>query len=130
MQARDEGKTIAAAQAAFYLFTGVWPFLSRRSFELVTGPKTDFWLVHAVGVTVSSIGLGLARAARSDEPLQDEVATVALASAVGLAALDVAYVLRRRISRVYLFDAAVETALAVGWLRRARTTEPPSGEPQ
>ena len=35
-----------AAQGALYVVTGVWPLLHMASFEAVTGPKTDDWLVR------------------------------------------------------------------------------------
>jgi hypothetical protein len=44
------------SQGFFYLATGLWPFISASSFQKVTGPKTDFWLVKTVGVLVSVIG--------------------------------------------------------------------------
>lgn len=33
--------TLTVLQGAYYLATGVWPLVSRRSFERVTGPRTD-----------------------------------------------------------------------------------------
>ena len=36
-------------QAAYYTLTGIWPIVHRRSFEAVTGRKTDYWLVQMVG---------------------------------------------------------------------------------
>ena len=42
---------------------------------------------------------------------------MAIATAAGLAVVDVIYVTRRRISSVYLLDAVAETALVLGWLR-------------
>jgi hypothetical protein len=110
--------TVARTQAAFYLGTGIWPLVHRRSFERVTGPKVDFWLVETVGITVASIGLGLAHALRRGRPVPPELRTVAIAAAVGLAAVDAVHVARRRISPVYLLDAAAELALVVGWLRK------------
>jgi hypothetical protein len=50
---------VAALQATFYVGTGIWPLVQRRSFERVTGPKADFWLAQTVGVTVAAVGLGL-----------------------------------------------------------------------
>jgi hypothetical protein len=50
--------TPATTQAAYYLMTGLWPLFHRRSFEAVTGPKTDYWLVRTVGVLVAAIGGG------------------------------------------------------------------------
>jgi hypothetical protein len=110
-------RSVARAQAAFYLVTGIWPLVHRRSFERVTGPKVDFWLVETVGITVASIGLGLAHALRRGRPVPPELRTVAIAAAVGLAAVDTVYVARRRVSPVYLADAAAELALVFGWLR-------------
>ena len=114
---RNRDTPVAASQSVYYLLTGVWPLLHRRSFERVTGPKVDFWLVEAVGVTVAAIGLGLARAVGGGGPVPRELRSVAVAAAAGLGALDAVYVARRRISPVYLLDAAIEAAFLWGWLR-------------
>ena len=114
----EHHRAVATAQSAFYITTGLWPLVHRRSFVRVTGPKTDFWLVETVGVTVASIGIGLAQALRSGRPVPTELRSVALAAAAGLAVVDAIYVARRRISSVYLLDAVAETALVLGWLRR------------
>jgi hypothetical protein len=34
---------LTTAQGAYYVLSGLWPLLSRRSFETLPGPKTD-WL--------------------------------------------------------------------------------------
>ena len=65
-------------QAAFYVSTGVWPLLHRRSFERVTGPKTDFWLAQTVGLIVAAIGIGLAQAASRERGVPPELRTVPL----------------------------------------------------
>jgi hypothetical protein len=107
---------VASFQAAFYVGTGFWPLLSRRSFERVTGPKTDFWLAQTVGLTVAAIGIGLAHALSRRQGVPTELRTVAAMSAAGLALVDVAFVARGRISKIYLADAAAEVALVAGWL--------------
>jgi hypothetical protein len=112
-------RAVATAQAGFYLTSGIWPLLDRGSFERVTGPKSDFWLVQTVGLCVASIGLGLASAVRRGRPVGQDLRVVAVSSALGLAAVDLVFVSRGRISKVYLLDAAVETVFALGWLRRA-----------
>ena len=114
-----------SVQAAYYLATGIWPLLHRRSFEAVTGPKVDFWLVRTVGVTVAAIGAGLALSVRRGRPTGDMRVTALLAAA-GLAGIDVVYVLRGRISRVYLLDAAIEVAFAVSLVGSGPGTEQPS----
>jgi hypothetical protein len=100
------------AQSAYFLGTGIWPLVHRRSFEAVTGPKTDFWLARTVGVTVACIGGTLLLAERRGR-LTRELQVLAAATAAGLAAIDVVYVARERISRMYLVDAVIEAALAV-----------------
>ncbi len=47
---------LALLQGVFYVLTGIWPLLSIRTFERVTGPKVDRWLVKTVGVLVTVIG--------------------------------------------------------------------------
>jgi hypothetical protein len=56
---------VAALQGGYFLATGIWPLLSRRTFERITGPKTDFWLAQTVGVLVGSIGGTLVLAHRA-----------------------------------------------------------------
>ena len=109
-------RRVASVQAAFYLGTGVWPLLHRRSFERVTGPKTDFWLAQTVGLTVTTIGIGLAHAVSRRRGVPPELRTVAATTAAGLALVDFWFVARGRISKIYLADGAAEVALVAGWL--------------
>jgi hypothetical protein len=109
-------RDVAGLQGMYYLGTGVWPLLHRRSFERITGKKTDFWLAQTVGVTVMSIGAALVQANASSRLRPPrELRTVACASAAGLALIDVIFVARRRISAVYLLDAAAELAVLGAW---------------
>ncbi len=107
-----------AALAAYYLATGAWPLLSIRSFEAVTGPKTDRWLVKMVGALALANGAALAFGTMQDE-IADETLVLATCSALAFASIDVVYVARRRISPVYLGDAALELALAATILASA-----------
>jgi hypothetical protein len=116
MPPTDEAVRLARVQALFYIVTGVWPFLSMRSFEAVTGPKVDRWLVKAVGALVAVIGGALALASRRRQ-LAPEIVLAAAGSAAALAAIDTVYVAKRRISPVYLLDAVAELALVAGWVR-------------
>ena len=97
-------------QAAYYLASGIWPLLSMRSFERVTGPKTDKWLVKTVGVLVAAIGAPLLLGAKR-KAISPEVRLLAAGSSSALALIDVTYVAKRRISRVYLLDAIAEVTL-------------------
>lgn len=113
---------LAALQGAYFALTGVWALVHLESFELVTGPKTDDWLVRTVGVLVLVIGaVLLVAASRLRVPF--EVALLAVGSALGLAAIDVVYATGDVIRDVYLLDALAELALVALWaaaLWRAR----------
>jgi ABC-type Fe3+-siderophore transport system permease subunit len=106
---------LALLQGIFYVATGVWPLLDIASFQLVTGPKTDLWLVRTIGVLVSIIGVVLLSSWRKRR-VTPEIILLAAATALGLAAIDLIYALSGRISAVYLVDAAAELALALLWV--------------
>jgi hypothetical protein len=124
--ARALERKLLAGQGLFYLATGAWPLIDRTSFERVTGPKADFWLVKTVGALVAVIGASLLVAARGRGG--ESPRTLSAGAALALAAVDINYVARRRISPVYLLDAGVELALAAGWLAAARPRRPPAPE--
>jgi hypothetical protein len=100
-----------AALSAYYLASGAWPILHIGSFEAVTGPKTDRWLVNTVGALAIANGAALAFGLRREQ-ISTETTLLAVCSAIAFTAIDVVYVTRGRIRPVYLGDAAVELALA------------------
>jgi uncharacterized protein YjeT (DUF2065 family) len=110
-------QTILRLQGGYYLVTGFAPLVSMRAFEAVTGKKTDRWLVRMVGLLAVSIGAALLTAAERDE-IQTATLLLAASSAISFTAIDVTYVVRRRISPVYLGDAVLELAL-LGALARS-----------
>ncbi len=101
-------------QAFYFLVTGLWPLFEIRSFQMISGPKTDIWLVKTVGVLVSVIGAVLGMAGRH-QSITPEIAGLAVGSSAGLAAIDVFYSSRGRISRVYLLDAVLELVFIGAW---------------
>lgn len=105
---------LALFQGAFYVATGLWPLFDIDSFQVVTGPKIDLWLVRTVGVLVAVIGAVLLLAARHRR-VTSEIVILAMGSALGLAGIDLIYALSGRISTIYLADAAVEIGLAALW---------------
>jgi hypothetical protein len=89
--------------------------LSIRTFEKVTGPKTDKWLVKTVAVLVTVIGVVLAMAGRRHK-VSGEIGVLAVGSALGLTAIDFIYVAKKRISKIYLLDALAEIILTAMWI--------------
>ncbi len=116
----DLPATVALAQGAYYLVTGIWPLLSIGSFQWVTGPKYDRWLVKTVGVLIAVIGGVTALAGRQGR-VTPEIALLATGSAAGMTAIDVVYVHRGRIRAIYLLDAAAEVGLIGLWVLAWRT---------
>jgi hypothetical protein len=115
----DHPGRIWLVQAAYYLITGIWGLVHIPSFERVTGPKTDRWLVKTVSALVVAIG-GTIGCASTTSRVTPEIAALAVSSATGLAAIDIRYVGKRRISPVYLLDAAANIGLIIGWIRAVR----------
>ena len=103
-------RLVLTVQAMYYLVTGIWPILSMTSFEAVTGPKTDDWLVRMVGLLVVVIGATLWTAVRR-RIWTREVQLLAIGSAVAFAMIDLRYALGGRISPIYLADAGLELAI-------------------
>ncbi len=106
---------LALGQSAFYVITGVWPILHIGSFQKVTGPKTDLWLVKTAGTLITVVGgvIGLAGYRRRVSP---EIGLLAVGCAAGLAAIDMVYVAKKRISPIYLLDALAEGGLIALWV--------------
>jgi hypothetical protein len=124
-------RAVATVQGLYFLVTGLWPLIHIDSFQAVTGPKFDLWLVYTVGMLVAVIGLALLVAARSGR-ISTEVLILAVGSALGLAAIDLIFVARGVISGIYLADAAAEVALAGWWVFTyvAKPARPPAAVPQ
>ena len=102
------------AHVAYDAVTGVWPLVDMASFEAITGRKTDRWLVKTVAVLVLVTG-GVIGAAGARQRITPEIAALAIGSSAALATIDVVYVSKRRISRVYLLDVVASLALITGW---------------
>jgi hypothetical protein len=108
-------RKLAVLQGGYFLTTGTWPLISRRTFEAVTGPKADFWLAQTVGVLVACIGSTLVLASKRNQ-VNPDLRLVAASTAAGLATIDIVYVARGQISKVYLADAAIEVGLVSAWI--------------
>jgi predicted amino acid dehydrogenase len=112
----DAARATARLQAAVFGLGGLWSVVHRRSFEAVTGPKVDYWLVRTVGLLLTAVAVVLWRAAGRDR-LSPDTRVLGASSAAALLAIDVRYVAKRRIRRVYLLDALAQAGILAGWAR-------------
>jgi CRISPR/Cas system-associated protein Csm6 len=103
---------VMGGQGAYYALTGLWPIVHLPSFEAVTGPKVDDWLVHTVGLLAAAIGMALGIAAIRGEARTVTAVVLATGSVLAFAGIDLWYGLGGRISPIYLADAIVQ----LGWL--------------
>ena len=108
-------RLVTTAQGGYYLATGLWPLLSMPTFEAVSGPKVDDWLVRTVAVLVTVIGLVLLTAAMKNDT-GAPVRVLAIGSAAGLGFIDFFYAMRGVIWPVYILDVVGELVLIGLWL--------------
>ena len=110
-------RRVASVQGIYFMISGIWPFLSISSFQAVTGPKTDLWLVKTVGVLLLVIGFVLWLSDFKNR-ISPETAILGIGSAVVLICIELIYVVADVISPVYLLDTIIETGLAAAWFHR------------
>lgn len=98
-------------QGWFYVATGLWPLFHMKSFEFVTGPKSDKWLVKTVALMITCSGVIFIL-------YNDTQAAMILAimNALALSAIDIFYSLKKVISKIYLLDAVVELGFVAIYL--------------
>lgn len=108
-------------QGLYYAFTGFWPVVEPVSFQAVTGPKTDVWLVQIFGATLGVIGCALLWAFKRQR-MSGDLIGVAIGCGAVLVAGDIVFVAVGRIAPIYLADAAVHMALFVLWAVALRVT--------
>lgn len=105
-------RSILLLQSGYYLVTGVWSLVSIGTFQAVTGPKTDLWLVKMVGLLVVVIGVTIGcHASRSRRT--PELLVLSLGSIAAFTVIDTYYALNGTIAPVYLADAVLEVLLAL-----------------
>ena len=126
MKSSKRMQYLSIGQGGVYLLTSLWPLASMRSFQRVTGRKTDLWLVRTVALLLVVIGTvpavsGFRRRTRTESAL------LGAGSAAALVGIDIYYAVFGRISRVYLLDALVELAFVIFWAR-AYQERPAEGE--
>ena len=108
--------SLSRAHGLFNIATGLWPIVHMRSFEAVSGPKVDRWLVRTVGGLMAVVGLAQLTAAPTagEQRLSRQIG---VGTAAWLAAIDIRYGSTGRISRIYLLDAVVQLGWVAAWAR-------------
>jgi hypothetical protein len=108
-------RLVCLAQGLYFLFTGLWPMVHMRSFLIVSGPKTDLWLVRTVALLIVVIAVTLLDSTVRGA-IDKDTFLLAVGSSVALGLIDIVYVAKAVISPVYLADAVVEALLIGAWI--------------
>jgi hypothetical protein len=111
-----DGVRLGRAQGVANVVGGAWPLVHMSSFAMVSGPKSDRWLVKTVGGLLIVNGLTQLAASSAADGVR-YARRVGVGTAAVLAAIDLIYVPARRISKMYLLDAAVEIGWILAWCR-------------
>jgi hypothetical protein len=101
-------------QGLYFAITGFWPIVHLRSFEWVTGPKHDHWLVETVGLILGMMGISFCIAG-SRYVIGAGTYFLAVASALSLMMVDVVFTSEGAIPPIYLLDGAAELLLLIAW---------------
>ncbi|MGE3798790.1 MAG: hypothetical protein AB7G88_13230 [Thermomicrobiales bacterium] len=114
--------------ALYFGIGGLWSVVHKRSFQAISGPKVDYWLVRTVGGLLTVVGAVIAMAGVRDR-ITPEIRWLAVGASSVLTVIDVVYSVRKRVRRTYLFDAAANGVVIIGWLvRRSPSTQQKSGD--
>jgi len=108
---------VALLQGVYFLVSGIWPLLHDASFQAITGPKTDIWLVHTVGLFLIVVG-GVLVLAALRRRIDLQITLLGVGSALALIGVELVYVFNGTISPVYLIDTTIELLFLIGWMLR------------
>jgi hypothetical protein len=108
-------KTLLWIQSVYILITAIWPILDIESFMVVTGYKTDQWLVKTVGALLIPVALCMIvhLFLRIDHR---PVIVLAAGTALAFMSIDFYYALNNIISDIYLADGVLQAAFLIAWI--------------
>jgi hypothetical protein len=111
--------TARRLQGGWYLANGIWPLLSMRSFEAVSGPKPDAFQTRTAGVLFLAAGLALQPWSGSPYAT-DHDGTRILAAATAAGTAGVIWAHARSVRWTLLAESLLEAGFATAALRGRR----------
>ncbi|HYF70331.1 MAG TPA: hypothetical protein VD884_19465 [Ohtaekwangia sp.] len=108
-------KVILIIQGGYTLLTAIWPLVDIESFMMVTGYKTDIWLVKTVGALLIPIALCMGMHVMIETDPRP-VIVLSMSTAVAFIAVDFYYALNDVIADIYLADGIIETIFLLTWI--------------
>ena len=111
---------VALGQGVFFLTSGLWPVVSIGTFEKVTGPKRDDWLVKTVGLLIATTGAALLTCGLKGRKVPEDLRRIAAGQAAVLGGVSLFYSLKGTLSKIYLLDTLVESSVVGAWAAASR----------
>ena len=102
------------AHGAYLLFGGAWPLVHMRSFEAITGPKPDEFLVRTVAMLLLLV-VGILLRQRT-APWERSAVHMAVGTLIVLGLVDITSAAGGWIWKVYYADGAMHLLFATAWL--------------
>jgi hypothetical protein len=102
-------------QIIYFFTTALWPLVDIKSFEKITGPKTDEWLVKTVSFLILAIAIALFQSWRA-KSYPPAIIALAVVSCLGLAAIDFYFSAAKIIDPVYALDGILQVVFVFNWV--------------
>ena len=107
-------RLLIGLHAAYLLIGGAWPLVHMPSFEAVTGPKDEHWLVRSVAGILIVISITLF-AQLGKGRIEYAAITTAMGASFVLAMVGIITAIAAVISPIYLVDGAVHFFFFACW---------------
>lgn len=102
-------------QTIYYFLTAAWGLLDIESFMLVTGPKTDVWLVKTVSILLLAVSFSFVPYLFIKTNYWP-VILLAVCCCIFLAGIDIYYAGKNVISAIYFVDSIAQFILLIAWI--------------
>jgi hypothetical protein len=108
-------KALLWIRGGYTFLTALWGLVDIDSFMVITGPKTDIWLVKTVTVLLLPISLCFFYALffKTDERL---ISILGMLTSLALACIDFYYTANKTIRWVYAVDGVLEMIFCIAWI--------------
>lgn len=105
---------VARIHGTYFLVGGAWPLISLDTFEAVTGPKHDDWLVRSVALLLVVAGIILFT--QPKRYIERSAVTLAIGTSFSLGCVAMISSAGGWISSVYFLDGTMHLLFAAAWV--------------
>lgn len=107
--------TSVLVQGIYIFLTAIWGLIDINSFMVVTGPKTDIWLVRTVSFCLLPYSFICFYLYSNPKKLSHLFILCMISMGIGLIIIDIYYFEQKVIKWVYLIDAFFQVLFLMIW---------------